>query len=115
MQPINFQVKGETRSVLKQGKREVRQLNDPVQQAGPQDYRTTLDLHPDTAGTVNDLYHPVEEATPGLTKTAVAAPLLDQCLHKTTHRDLHRRNVVIADVAPLLLGLGLRSDQDHPT
>lgn len=115
MKPINFQVKGETRSVLKQGKCEVRQLNDPVQQAGPQDYRPTLDLHPDTAGTVNDLYHPVEEATPGLTKTAVAAPLLDQCLHKTTHRDLHGRNVVIADVARLLLGLGLRSDQDHPT
>ena len=64
---------------------------------------------------MNVLYRPVEEAMLGLMKTAVAGPLLDQCLHMTTHRGLHGRNIVIADVARLLLGHGLQSDQDRPT
>ncbi|KAI4100850.1 MAG: hypothetical protein LQ339_005353 [Xanthoria mediterranea] len=88
---------GETRSALKQGNREMRQPKDVVQQADPQDHRITLHLRPDTVGTVNVLYRPVEEAMLGLMKTAVAGPLLDQCLHMSTHGDLHGRNFVIAD------------------
>ncbi|KAL8651771.1 MAG: hypothetical protein Q9226_004558 [Calogaya cf. arnoldii] len=96
-EPLHFQVKRETWNVLKQEKREITQPNDTVQQADPWDRRINLDLYPDTAGTLSDLYHPAEEATPGLMKPVVATPLLDQCLHMTIHRDLHDWIVVTAD------------------
>ncbi|KAI4229222.1 MAG: hypothetical protein L6R36_001071 [Xanthoria steineri] len=105
---------GETPSALKQGNREMRQPKDVVQQADPQDHRITLHLRPDTVGTVNVLYRPVEEAMLGLMKTAVAGPLLDQCLHMSTHRDLHGRNIVIADVARLLLDADPLIGTDRP-
>ncbi|KAL8890779.1 MAG: hypothetical protein Q9205_002460 [Flavoplaca limonia] len=69
-----------------------------------------------TADIVIDLNHPVEGAMLGLMKIAVAARLLDHCLHMTIHLDLHKQNaIVVEDAAPLLRVRVLQNDQDRPT
>ncbi len=76
----------------------------------------TPDLNPGTADIVIDLNHPVEGAMLGLMKIAVAARLLDHCLHMTIHLNLHKQNaIVVEDAAPLLRVRVLQNDQDRPT
>lgn len=90
--------------------------NRYLRQASLQNQGITPDLNPGTADIVIDLHHPVEGAMLGLMKIDAAARLLDHCLHKTTHLNLHRQNVVvIEDAAPLLRVRVLRNDQDRPT
>ena len=103
-------------NVLKQGRRKVTKPNRSLPRASLQNQGITPDLNPGTADIVIDLNHPVEGAMVGLMKIAVAAQLLDHCLHMTIHLNLHKQKaIVVEDAAPLLRVRVLQKDQDRPT
>ncbi|KAL8900980.1 MAG: hypothetical protein Q9192_000803 [Flavoplaca navasiana] len=116
MDPLRFRAEIKIGNVLKQGRRKVMKPNHSLPQVSLQNQGITPDLNLGNADIVIDLHHPVEGAMLGLMKIAVAARLLDRCLHKTIHLNLHKQNaVVVEDAAPLLHVRVLQNDQDRPT
>ncbi|KAL8735201.1 MAG: hypothetical protein Q9166_001077 [cf. Caloplaca sp. 2 TL-2023] len=73
-----------------------------------------LGLHPNVTDTVKDLHPLVEEAEPGLTRTAVAAPPPDQCLHMIIPHDHRHESVVILDAARLRRAPAPQDGRGHP-